>query len=176
MNPVQIHLMVVHLPIVGLLFTLGLLTVAAILRQELLWKVGLGFLFVCLVTTFAAYYSGPPAYAYLAETHATQEATVEAHAVIGRAAFFAVLVLGAVALQGIIAYVRGQKLSVWLKMVLWSGTLLVCYLLIWTGHLGGAIRHPEIREPRLPLFPSFGETNVTTGPVASFTGRYPLSF
>jgi hypothetical protein len=54
------------------------------------------------------------------------------------------IVLGIAALAGLILF-RGRAVAGWFSVLLLAGALVVGSLVTWTAHLGGQIRHSEIR-------------------------------
>lgn len=159
MNAAQWHLTLVHVPVIGLLCALVIYAVAFCSKNELLDRLGHAFVVVCALLTVAAYYTGPSALSVLDEFVAAQGGTpierqlVEQHAAIGKASFTAIIILGAVAAQAWIRYFQDSRPGKVLRVVLLVCALGCAYLMAWTSHLGGLIRHPEIREPQMILFP-----------------------
>ena len=153
MNGAQLHLTVVHLPVVGVLAALVLLLVAVLRDSESLVRVALGFLVIGTVCAVPAYFSGPEANE-VAESFATIDPhLVEQHALIGRAAFFAAGILAAVALKIWWDSMSESPTNKGTRLGLLLATFLIAWLMAWTAHLGGLIRHPEIRDPQWLLFP-----------------------
>lgn len=153
MTATELHLAIVHLPVVGCWFVAVLLAVAIWRRSELLFLTAAGLLLLCTAGAVTAYYSGPPAYEQVKSRLVAGEEAVEQHAVLGRAAFVGMVLLAVLALQAVLRTAAGEDAARWLRWALLVGTLLLCWLLAWTAHLGGAVRHDELRDRPLPIFP-----------------------
>lgn len=145
MSPAQLHVLVVHLPVVGCLAALVLLAIGEWKRSELVFQIACGFLIACALLSAVAYYSGPAAYEQLETVLAAEKNLVDNHAVLGRAAFVGMVVVGVAALQALLQFLQDEKPSRWLRRALLVLTLAMCGLFVWTAHLGGLIRHVEIR-------------------------------
>jgi hypothetical protein len=153
MTAAYIHLVVVHLPVVGSLFVAAWLALGHFLKSDLLLKIGYGTLVVLALFGIAAYYSGPSAYEQLEAELAASKPWVEQHAVIGRAAFMLLIVTAALAVQALLQFLQEEPPATWLRRTILGLVLVLVYLLAWSAHLGGEIRHPEIRDGFSP-FPS----------------------
>ncbi|MEM9558418.1 MAG: hypothetical protein AAGC60_29470 [Acidobacteriota bacterium] len=165
MTAVHLHLAIVHLPVVGVLCAAALLVAAEVAA----WRTGdartavpttlrlsgWSVLLVSALTGIVAYYSGPSAYEQLDSVLADDKEFVERHAVLGRAAFVGLIVAAALALQGVVHHLQEEPPLRWLHRVVLVLVLGLCYLLAWAAHLGGQIRHEEIRDPSSRVFPSW---------------------
>lgn len=153
MSAVHIHLLSVHLPVVGVLFALGLLCLGHVLRRDILVRVGYGAILLSAAVAAVAYYSGPTAHEQLREVLVGEETWVEQHAVASRAFFVALVITAVLALQGQLQFAQQEPPPRWLRALILGFLALCCYLAVWSAHLGGAIRHEEIREPEWLLLP-----------------------
>lgn len=146
MTAAYTHIVIVHLPVVGLVFTLAVTLLGLFFNDRRLILIGCAFTVACAVGAVIAYGSGPPALEQI--RGGLDKATValaEEHAVIGRAAFIGAVLAGIVALQGLLRSSAGDGPSPWLVRGLAILLLVVAGLMAWTAHLGGGIRHPEAR-------------------------------
>ena len=154
MNGAQLHLLTVHLPVVGMLAALVLMALALVRSSEVLVRTSLGFVVFGTLFAAPAYFSGPHAMEVAQEFASIDEHLVEQHAIAAKAAFFASVLLAAIGVKvwwdstGAEAGTgKGARLGLLCAM------LAIAWLMAWTAHLGGIIRHPEIREPAWLLFP-----------------------
>ena len=146
MSPAYLHLVIVHLPVVGLMLTLVIMVLGLIFTDRRLVLIGCAFTVICSIGAIVAYASGPPALEQLRGSF--DKATIavaEHHAVIGRAAFIAAILAGVVSLQGLLRTAAGEDPTPWLVRGLLVLLIVVACLMAWTAHLGGGIRHPEAR-------------------------------
>ena len=153
MNGAQLHLITVHLPVVGTLAAVALLLLAIARNSESLVRVALGFLVFGALCAAAAYFSGPYAHEVTQDHASLDEHLVEQHALVARAAFFALVILGAISIKIWWDSTRISETKKGARLGLLAATLAIAWLMAWTAHLGGVIRHPEIREPAWVLFP-----------------------
>ena len=153
MTAAALHLIVVHLPVVACPLTLLLLLVAHQQRSDLLFKLGYSSIIGCAVAAAVAYYSGPEAYEQLEEILVTHKSWVEQHAVIARAAFVVLIINAVLAIQALLQFAQDEPPARWLRWLIAIFLLAVCYLLAWSAHLGGEIRHTEIRQLEWLIFP-----------------------
>lgn len=153
MSAAHLHLMIVHLPVV--LCPLGIVFLAIDhLRGQRRAMAGFVLLLSAGLFGVVAYYSGPSAYEQLEGVLVSEKEWVEQHAVAGRAAFVTLILAGVLALQAILRLLQEEPVSKGLRLAIVMMALIACYCSIWAAHLGGKIRHPEIRESGLVIFPS----------------------
>ncbi|MBM4117676.1 hypothetical protein FJ251_07995 [bacterium] len=153
MNSAQLHLLAVHLPVLACPAATLLLLLARVLRNETLFHTGCAFLVFGALSAAAAYFSGPGAYASLALPAGPERALAEAHGALGKGAFMGMVLGGLAALLALLQVGQGERVSPWLRWSLLVAALVLSWLLAWTAHQGGLIRHDELRALSLPLFP-----------------------
>ena len=149
-DPVHLHLLLNHLPVVGTAFTLVLLLVAFAKNNAELKRVGLAFLVLIALLAVAVYLTGKSAEESVMQMEGFEESIIERHAGAAQWAFGAQVVLGVFALGGLFLSRRGQPLPKWCMALLLVLTLAVGGLMARTANLGGEIRHPEIRASQAP--------------------------
>jgi uncharacterized membrane protein len=143
MNAAQIHLAINHLPVVlsvtGLAITLwGLLA-----KKPEIKKVGLVLMIATAVFAVAAFLSGDPAEDFLEMLPNFSESIVEAHEERGEVAFFVSLMAGAAALASLL--IKQKKLQRYALAATMLFGVAASVLFLSAAHLGGLIRHEEIR-------------------------------
>ena len=154
MNAAHIHLMVVHLPVVLCPLVLVLLAWGQLRHNDVYLRQGYTILILCAAAGVVAFYSGPSAFELLQEKLVAERDLVEDHAAIARAAFIVTLVGGVLALQALLQFAQEEPPARWLRTTILLTTLLACYLMAWSAHLGGQIRHPEVRGSQFFFFPN----------------------
>lgn len=145
MNWAQLHLALVHVPIVGAFFSLVLLVLAIYFRSDLLFRVGCGFTAFCAVAAAASYFTGGEAYELMKSQ--LDSTVVEQHALAARGAFLLYTLGGVSALVAFLQELQGEPAPPALRWALLAVNLAVFGVLLWAAHLGGLIRHPEIAPP-----------------------------
>lgn len=156
MNAAQIHLMTAHLPVVGVPFAAALLVAGLIGKSETLWRAGCWAVLVSGAAAAFPYFSGPMAYELVATHFGVTATAVESHAVVARGASLGLVVVCAVTLSALLRDWQGDPPGKALRAVVLAGVVLITYALGWSAHLGGLIRHPELNEPALRIFPTVG--------------------
>ncbi|MEO0559130.1 MAG: hypothetical protein AAF170_13210 [Bacteroidota bacterium] len=160
----HVHLVAVHVPVVLTPLALVLLCLGAWRGRAstsaesgrsaaTLIATGRWLLLVSAVVGGVAYFSGPPAFESIETELEAVRDLVELHAVLGRAAFFGLVLLALPTINAMFREFEDEAPSRWLNAIVMAGAALVSYLLLWTGHLGGAIRRPEIADTLGWLFP-----------------------
>ncbi len=146
MNPAHLHLILNHIPLIGMGFTLLLLIIAFVRKSGELLNIAL--IFTVLVALFAipVYLTGEPAEELVEDLPGISESIMEEHEESAEISFILAEITGAVALISLIvlaySYNYGRKLAILtLMLLIVSGGLMV-----WTANLGGKIHHPEIRS------------------------------
>lgn len=143
MSPAQVHLALTHFPVVGVVFAAALL-VAAIWRQKPeLRQAALVMLVVCAAFAIPVFFSGEGAEEIVEHRAGVSEDLIGQHERLAKFAFGAMEALGVAALLGLlVAKVRDARAYAPAMLI---ATILMCGLMMQTAHLGGAIRHDEIR-------------------------------
>ncbi|TFG88275.1 MAG: hypothetical protein E4H17_02620 [Gemmatimonadales bacterium] len=153
MSGVQLHLLVVHLPVLACPAAVALLALARVTRSEPFFQMGAGFLVFGALAAAAAYFSGPAAYESLALPPGVERDLAETHGALGKGAFMGLALTGLTAMLALLQYPQGERPAPWLRWTLLAAALVLTWLLAWTAHQGGLIRHPELRALPSPLFP-----------------------
>jgi hypothetical protein len=152
MDWVQAHLLVNHVPVIGTWIGAGVLAWGLVARKEQVRRVALGLLAIVALSAALAFFSGSEAEDRAEALPGVSSADVSEHESAADFALAGCMVLGAVAIAALLVSRKRQAIPTgWLAAVL--GLALVCSaILARTAHLGGAIRHPEIRGgPAQPL-------------------------
>lgn len=158
MNVVHLHLLLNHVPVIGAVFGVLLLTVSLLRRSEELAKVSLGFLALLGVVSVAVFLTGEPAQEAIEKLPGFSETLVDRHEDAALLATIATGIVGALALGALIIY-RRRALPRWLTTLGLLCTVGAAALMGHTANLGGQIRHTEIRTG-----------NALSGPAAAIGG------
>ena len=144
MNPTHLHLILNHLPVVGIGFVALLLIVALIKRNNDLKRLSLFFLVLITLLAIPVYLTGEPAEETVEKIPGVVESMIEEHEDAAQSAFTGQIILGVLALTALIVFRKGRALPNWAAGTVLACTLAVAGLMAWTANLGGGIRHPEI--------------------------------
>tara|TARA_R110002095_G_scaffold40574_6_gene37438 strand:+ start:3045 stop:3554 length:510 start_codon:yes stop_codon:yes gene_type:complete len=145
MNAAQVHLLTVHVPVVGFWGLSILFILAHFFRDDRLFKISCWLFLTILLLATVAYFSGPPAYELLKEYYKVEKETVEFHAVLARSCLLAMVVLAMIVGNALVQGFQGEKVPGWQRWVILVSTLLLAVFWSVAAHWGGMIRHPEIR-------------------------------
>lgn len=145
MNLVHLHLILNHLPVVGMLIAAATLGFGIFLKSGSAHRVGLWLVAVAAVLALPAYLTGEPAEDAAENFPGVSEALIEPHEDAAGVALALSLAAGLVAVPAALMLRANCPLAAkatWLAFALAvaaSGTM------AYTAALGGQIRHPEIR-------------------------------
>jgi hypothetical protein len=145
MNSAHLHLVLTHVPILGVLFGTALLAIGFLRRNRVLQLAAQATLVFAALAAGATYLTGEGAEDAI-ESRLSTEVYVERHedaAVVGLAVAG---VAGAVALVGLALARKGRPLSRPLVGIALAAALAASGTLLWVANLGGKISHPEIRS------------------------------
>ncbi len=145
MNWAHVHLMINHIPVVGIWGALLLLIYSLVRKSEEVKMVSFGLLVLLALMTFAVFFTGDAAQESVRKLPGVTEADIGRHEEMADLTLVLMEILGVLALAGLVflrRFGRIPKLVVVLVLVLSVVTSAVAGL---TANLGGQIRHTEIR-------------------------------
>lgn len=145
MNPAHLHLLLNHIPVIGVLVGVVLLAAAAATRSGPLVRAGLALFGLLGVAAVVVYLSGERAEEVIEALAGVDEALIEGHEEAALPATIATGAFGALCLLGLWLYRRPRQISRRVAIVALMASLLPAALLAWTALLGGRIRHQEAR-------------------------------
>jgi hypothetical protein len=147
MNAPQIHLAFLHFPIVLAVFSLGWLLASFLLKNANGVRSGLFVQVLAGLSAIPAYFSGEEAEEAVEKFVWFDEAIFDLHEDAALFAMAALLLGAAIALAALILQ---KKKNLSARHPLHAAAVLAglvsCILILRTGHLGGQIRHTEIRS------------------------------
>lgn len=146
MNWAHIHLILNHIPLIGVGFTILLFIFALIRSSKDLINVSLIFTIIVALWAIPAYLTGEPAEEIVEELPGISENLIKQHEEMAEKAFIFLEVVGALALITLIVKSYSQKLGGWLMYLTLIGLLVGGGMIAWTANLGGRINHPEVRS------------------------------
>lgn len=144
MTSVQLHLALTHVPVILSLVGLVTLSIALVAKNNSVTKTAYIFLLIAGIAAIPVYFSGEGAEEAVEKLPGVSEAIIEEHEEIAKIAMITISVAGLAALAALFSmklqFARAFKFVV-LLLALASGGLMA-----QTAHLGGQIRHSEIRS------------------------------
>lgn len=146
MDLTHLHLILNHVPVIGVIFGFLILSYAMMKKNQDLIQVSLAIFVTTALVAVAVYFTGEPAEETVEHLAGVTESSIERHE---EAALFALLgasALGIIALGGLLAFKWLKAKTKMLAAIALVGSLIVSGLMAWTATLGGQIRHSEIRS------------------------------
>ena len=146
MNPAHLHMVLNHIPLVGIGFVILLLIIALFRRSNELTNISLIFVIFIALFTIAVQRTGESAEEFVEGKPGFSDQLVQAHDVAADLAFIFVEAVGALALITLVARRFYKKLGNTLAIITLVGLIIGGGLMARAANLGGKINHPEIRS------------------------------
>jgi uncharacterized membrane protein len=146
MNAAHLHLIVNHIPVIGMLIAVVFFVVSLFHGKDILVKASLWMLFFVALSAVPAYLTGDPAHEYLEHTPGIRNDLIHEHEDAAEVAFVSAMILGLMALLGLVGYRQRRRLSRLYLFLVLSASLVVLALMAGAANQGGKIRHPEVRS------------------------------
>jgi hypothetical protein len=147
MNYPHLHLMLNHIPVLGTILALLLLTWALVSRRRDFIRLGLFITVLVGLSVYPAFFTGDEAHEQLEDVRGFDHDLVHEHEEAADWALWIVLGTGAVAALGLWASRKDREVPRWASTVTLVGLLWASTVLARTAWLGGQIRHPETDGP-----------------------------
>ncbi len=147
MTAPQVHLMLNHVPVLGVVFATVTLAAGLVLRRATLIRFAFTTMVVIAVLAVPVFVSGGRSEPAIEHIPGVQEQSIERHEDVARGVTIALAVLGLGAL-GILLRYRHEPLPRRTAVVLLVCGFAVSGAMAWTAHLGGQIRHDELVNPQ----------------------------
>ena len=128
----------------AILFGLGWLAYGVWRASRDIQKASLGMFVLAAVLVVPLYFAGGSAAGVVKGLPGFSDRLLEQHQAAPGVTLAGCLVLGILALAGLILF-RGRAIATWFNLLLLAGALLASSLAIWTASLGGQVGHVEIR-------------------------------
>lgn len=151
MSLVHLHLLLNHLPIVGVPLIAALLMYGMLRRQRDVQRAALAGFLLLAVLTVPAYLTGEPAEEAIEHAPGVASALIDRHETLATIAMILTAGLGVLSALGLFFSRRDRPVP---RILLAGGvtlSLLAIGALIPTGYYGGQIRHEEIRSATAPV-------------------------
>jgi uncharacterized membrane protein len=147
MNYPHLHLMVNHIPVLGTILALLLLTWALVTRRRDFIRLSLFVTLLAGLSVWPAFFTGDEAHEQLEDVKGFDHDVVEEHEESADWALWILLGTGAVAALGLWASRKDREVPRWAGTAAMVGLLLSSSVAARTAWLGGEIRHPETTGP-----------------------------
>lgn len=145
MNSVQIHLALTHVPVVLSLVGLIMLAVAFLIKAPTVTKTSYILIFIAGIAAIPVFLTGEGTEEAIENLPGVSEAVIERHEEAANLAMISIAAAGAAALVALFSF-RWQIAPRVLKVIVLVLGITSGGLMAQTAHLGGQIRHTEIRS------------------------------
>ena len=143
MSPLHMHLVLNHVPVIGMIFVAFILGVALWRRNDGIAKLGLVMIAGIGVVTAAVFLTGEPAEEAVEKLAGVAGSAIHDHEELAEAALGAAAIAGAMAIV-LLAWARKRVLPRAAMALSLLVVIAVAGLMGRTAYLGGQIRHTEI--------------------------------
>lgn len=145
MNSVQMHLALTHVPVVLSLVGLIMLAVAFFIKNSTITKTSYVMLLIASIAVIPVFFTGEGTEEAIENLPGESEAIIERHEDVAKLAMIAITVAGLAALAALFSF-KWQLATRVFKVVILLLAITSGGLMVQTAHLGGQIRHTEIRS------------------------------
>jgi uncharacterized membrane protein len=146
MNSAHFHLLVNHLPIVGLMIGILVLICGMLVKKVDVKLTALGIFIFSAVTSALAFFSGEGAEEVVDKMTEVSETLIHTHEELAESFFILTLVLGVISLIGFAATLKKHKYANIIVIIALLVAISDGILAKYVGTSGGEIRHTEIRS------------------------------
>jgi len=151
MNEAHFHLVVNHLPIVGILIGLLVLVTGFILKKPEVKVTALGIFVFSGLASIAAFYSGEGAEEIVERIPGISETLINQHEESAELFFTVILILGGISLITMFLDIKKYRFAKFGFILVILLSLAAGVLAKNVGTTGGEIRHTEIRNDSNPI-------------------------
>lgn len=145
MNSVQIHLALTHAPVVLSIVGLAMLVVAFFIKNTTVTKTSYIIILVAGIAAIPVFLTGESTEEAIEKLPGVSERVIERHEDMAKLAMISISIAGVMALAALFAFKR-QTLAKTFKGLVLLLAITSGGLMAQTAHLGGQIRHTEIRN------------------------------
>ena len=145
MNSVQMHLALTHVPVILSLFGLIMLAVAFCIKNTTITRTSYILILIAGIAAIPVYFTGEGAEEAIENLPGVSEAIIERHEEVAKLAMISIIVAGLAALAALFS-LRWQVASRIFKIAVLLLAIVSGGLMAQTAHMGGQIRHTEIRN------------------------------
>ena|SRR5947209_1286055 len=146
MSAAHIHLLLNHIPILGTIFGLLLLLYGMLKGSEDIKRASLWAFVITALITIPVYLTGDGAARIVQNLPGVSPDIIGRHDNAATITITAIEILGAISLIGLWLSRRSQIIARWAILSVFVLAVISSGLGVWTGGLGGQVRHTEIRS------------------------------
>jgi hypothetical protein len=144
MSAPQLHLLINHVPVIGIWFAAATLAIGLASRNRTVARLGVAMLLFLALAGIPVFLSGEPSEHVIEHAAGVSEHQIHEHEDMARVSFIGLGFLGLLALWSLVRH-RGADARRGFLTLLLLLTVALGGVLGVTAHRGGLIRHPELR-------------------------------
>jgi formate hydrogenlyase subunit 3/multisubunit Na+/H+ antiporter MnhD subunit len=146
MTAAHVHLLLNHIPILGSIFGLLVLSYGMLRKSDEIKKTSLGVFVITALVTIPVYLTGDGAAKIVSSLPGVSTAIIQQHDQAATITMFAIQILGALSLLSLwLSWRSRRELRSWMTLGVFILAMISSGLGAWTGSIGGQIRHTEVR-------------------------------
>ena len=146
MDPVHVHLLLNHFPIIGSIFAFCLILTGWLMKKRILERAGMVSLVLLAIIAIPVYSSGEKAEHKVEKLPTASEHYIEKHEDIAGKAYWSMLVAGMIGLASLTFSRFIDKKQQFMHLLALVVTGITIYFMFMAGWYGGKIIRPEIRN------------------------------
>lgn len=141
----HVHIMLNHIPVIGVLFCSLLFIISVILKNIQFQRISMVLLLLVALSAIPVFLTGEPTEHVIEDIPTVSEQYIEEHEKSAIASLIVMEILGGLSLLGLILSRKQNSLNGFVKNGVIIVSLAASLLFAYTAYLGGHIRHTEIR-------------------------------
>ncbi len=145
MNWAHVHLMINHLPVIGIPGVILLLVYSMVRKSDEVKVVSFGLVVLIALMAFAVYFTGEAAQKTVKDLPGVSETYIERHEEMADWALILMEGMGVLALAGLVFRRRFGRIPKAVAVLVLVLSLITAVVAGLTANLGGQIRHTELR-------------------------------
>jgi uncharacterized membrane protein len=145
MDAAHLHLLLNHIPILGVLFAICIGIYGLLRKNDSLEKAGLVTLIIVSLVTIPAFLTGEGAEEAVEHLPGVSESLIEKHEELAETSLWLMLATGVLALIALILIIKKSKQKSLLSYLSYALAIGTFVLMTQVGNDGGKIRHSELR-------------------------------
>ena len=146
MNFAHLHIVLNHVPSIGMVVGLGLFVASLVRKNDQLMRLSLQVLVVMTLVALPTYMSGNAAQGILRKRPEVPQGLIEAHQNSAMVTLIFLTITGTFAWFGLWQFRRFSRPGYWNSSAVLILSIVTSVFILRTANLGGDISHPEIRS------------------------------
>ena len=146
MNDAHLHMVVIHFPIIGTIFGLGILITGIVMKNTVIKNVAYVLFVIAAIFGLVSMSTGEGAEEIAENLPSVTDQIIHEHEEMAEKLALVLYILGGVSLVGLFMNVKNHAKASLVSYIAFLIALVGVFLGKQTGTTGGEVRHTEIRE------------------------------